>query len=183
MTRREAHICQDYFQWLCELVRADGEDSYILLCKRLHETPFIPKVDRDENRAMDGMQLRERYESRNGCFRYLEKLGPCSIFEMMIALAERMDYELSSCDDDEVKLDIYFWEMIRNLELDGFTDEKYCAYTDDYFIGECLNRFVHRSYMRNGKYGLFPLRCPKGDQRQVEIWLQMNAYIMENYDF
>lgn len=182
MTRREAHIRQDYFQWLCELVRADGEDSYELLCKKLHDVPFIPKVDRDENRAMDGLQLRERYESNNYCPGYLDSVGPCTVLEMMIALSERMDFELSSCDDNDTHADVYFWEMIRNLELDHYSDEVYCAYTDDYFIDNILNRLIHRSYHRNGKGGLFPLRCPKGDQRRVEIWLQMNAYIMENYD-
>jgi hypothetical protein len=34
----------------------------------------------------------------------------------------------------------------------------------------------------NGTGGLFPLKMPKVNQRRVEIWYQMSAFIEENFD-
>ena len=34
----------------------------------------------------------------------------------------------------------------------------------------------------DGEGGIFPLQCPREDQRSVELIIQMNDYIEENYD-
>jgi hypothetical protein len=39
-----------------------------------------------------------------------------------------------------------------------------------------------REYFPSGKGGLFPLENPREDQTKVEIWYQMHAYVMENYE-
>ena len=43
---------------------------------------------------------------------------------------------------------------------------------------ECL---LERRYLEDGDGGLFPLKCPRKDQRRVEIWYQMSAWVIENY--
>jgi hypothetical protein len=35
--------------------------------------------------------------------------------------------------------------------------------------------------MKSGLGGMFPLEDPREDQRAIEIWYQMMAYINENY--
>jgi hypothetical protein len=65
--------------------------------------------------------------------------------------------------------------MINNLDMDWLDP-------DD--ILDCIDRFLSRKYDYNGVGGIFPLR--KGaseDQRNVEIWYQMQSYLMENYEF
>jgi hypothetical protein len=41
-------------------------------------------------------------------------------------------------------------------------------------------RLNRRLYTTSGYGGLFPLEEPKEDQRKVEIWYQMMAYLGEN---
>ena len=60
-------------------------------------------------------------------------------------------------------------------------------YTDEVYsrgewenIDEILNKFIDRTYRASGYGGLFPLRHSKEDQRKVEIWYQMAAYLIEN---
>ena len=67
--------------------------------------------------------------------------------------------------------------MICNLGLDKFDDKHY---NSDY-VYEILGKFVRREYDFNGRGGLFPLKNVQNDQRKVEIYYQMLAYLSENY--
>ena len=44
-----------------------------------------------------------------------------------------------------------------------------------------LDGFINRQYEANGEGGLFPLKGVCEDQREVEIWYQMNAYLYEHH--
>jgi len=46
---------------------------------------------------------------------------------------------------------------------------------------ECVKNMLARDYDADGNGGLFPLKNPKKDQRRIEIYYQMNAYVLENY--
>lgn len=171
---------QDYFQWLCTRVELDGHDgrSYLILAKDLHKTIFIVTLDNDDNRAEDGRQLREDYAALYGS---CAMEGPCTVLELLIGIAERMDFELSDPYDDSPNTTAYFWELLCNLGIDDYDDDSYFSMNGWFHCKDILNRFMQRDYRRNGKGGLFPLRYPKGDQRCVEIWYQMHAYLQENY--
>jgi hypothetical protein len=40
-----------------------------------------------------------------------------------------------------------------------------------------MERCVWRTYEPNGVGGFFPLENPNEDQREVELWYQMSAYV------
>ena len=86
-------IEQDYFDWLCDLVHIDRmEEGYLLLAKDLHKRIFYALIPHDENRASDGKELREDYLRDIHYPKYVQIEGNCTVFEMLIALARRMDY-------------------------------------------------------------------------------------------
>lgn len=174
-------VNQDYFHWLCELVKVEQEDrSYWLLAKDLHRMPFYSLVPHDENRAMDGVTLREDYLEMVNCPKYVQlDLGECTMLEMIVALAQRINYETEDTHRDVDRTAMWFWEMIGNLGLGDFTDENYVQENGMVEVDDILEKLVERNYRRSGKGGLFPLKWPKGDQRKTEIWYQMNAYLME----
>lgn len=174
-------IEQDYFHWLCELVGIENQDkSYWMLAKDLNKLAFIPLIDRDENRAMDGLDLRDQFLD---CELYPESAkieGECSVFEMIIALAQRMDFQTSGVDsNNRNKTAYWFWEMMDNLNLTVLDDESYDDYIGRERVEEIVDVFVNREYDFNGVGGLFPLRYAEEDQRKVEIWYQMSAYLYE----
>jgi hypothetical protein len=82
---------------------------------------------------------------------------------------------------DDLRMVDWFWMMLGNAELDGFTDEAFYALRGHILVDKILNRILDRTYKRDGIGGLFPLKHPKKDQRRVELWYQMNAYLVENY--
>lgn len=172
-------IRQDYFQWLVDKVHGE---NHLLLMKDLHERPFIAIVDNDNNRAYDGIELREDYiaeELDEEDAWKMDMSAECSVLEMLIALAKEMDFQLAY--DDEDRTDIHFWEMMENLNLTRFTDEEYVSEGGVYMVDAILTDFLTRDYEPDGRGGIFPLRNPTKDQRGVELWYQMQAYLGENY--
>jgi hypothetical protein len=93
-----------------------------------------------------------------------------------------MDYLLDD-DDRGDRSRIWFWELIKNLKLDKFTDafiEKsgFSAIED---IDEIVRKWLDRDFGMNGWGSPFPLWYPRADQRKLQMIDQMNAYLLENY--
>ena len=178
---RNRDLQQDYFHWLCEMVHIDQmERSYWLIAKDLHSRIFVPIIERDENRAMDGLELRDQFlenewYARGGEF----ECDECTVFEMLVALAQRMDFETTDMDDDNDRTAYWFWEMIDNLGLDTFDDDSYVELEGQIYVDKIIDEFVEREYDYNGEGGIFPLKHCDRDQREVEIWYQMSAYLYE----
>ena len=158
----------DYYYWLDSLVN-DGDHNTLI--RYLYEHPYRWQFTLDENRAAGGVNLRSRYAYEFGVNVQDVGRGPCSILEMLIALADRMTEILT--------MDIFdwFWDLIRNLGLDKFDD----CHFDERGVNYILNEWLDRHYDRFGNGSLFPLREYPGDCRNLDTWGQMNAWISENY--
>lgn len=168
-----------YFEWMYKLVcdnRYADDISYRKLLKHLHEREFVYSIQRDSNRAADGIDLRRRYGYRH----YIEHIddyiqGPCSVLEMLIALAIRC--EESIMDDPSIgdRTGQWFWMMINNLKLGGMTDTHY----DEVYVDDVLDVLLNREYDADGRGGLFVVRNSQYDMREIEIWTQL-CYFLDN---
>lgn len=158
----------DYYIWLESLVN-DGNHSRLI--RYLYEKPYRWQFTLDENRAAGGMNLRSKFAYDNGINIQDVGVGPCSILEMLIALADRM-VEILTMDIFD-----WFWDLIRNLGLDRFDD----GHFDEGGVNYILNVWLDRAYDASGNGSLFPLHYYQGDCRNLDIWGQMNAWIAENY--
>jgi hypothetical protein len=192
LSRREHNervdVAEQYFHWLCSKIGVEREgNTYRVLAHRLHSIDYKWFVENDDNRGEDGMKFRELFIEDQGLgFSEWNVLNskPCSVLEMLIGVSTRMGDMLDSTDeDDHFGIRKWFWELINNLELTYYTDGLY--YSSDsrrhLKVEEIIQTLLDRSYGRNGVGGLFPLRFPRGDQRKVELWYQMDAYIRERY--
>jgi hypothetical protein len=170
-------INDEYFEWLCELIdsqRFSKHVSYRKLLMRLHGIEFTWFIPRDDNRADDGIQLRRRYALYHDDMSLTNYItGPCSVLEMMVALAIRCEETIM--DDTRMgdRTGQWFWGMIHNLGLTPMTDQKF----DKHFVDDVINRFLNRDYEPNGKGGLFTVRHCDYDLRKVEIWCQLSWYL------
>lgn len=172
----EDRINDDYFEWLCELAdvkRFSKHISYRKLLMHLHNIEFTWFVPHDDNRADDGIQLRRTYAiSKNDVELSDYILGPCSVLEMMVALANRCE---SFMDDIAMgnRTGQWFWGMVHNLGLSPMTDDAFERDTVDEIVGRLLNR----EYEPDGRGGLFTVRNCAHDLRAVEIWSQLSWYL------
>lgn len=171
-------IRTDYFEYLCLLVGKNQSEPYSLLLERLFSIGFYSMVPNDDNRGVDGEQLRDQYiDAMGSSARPLSfPKFSCSVFEMMIGLAKRMEFELGG-GKYEKKASYWFWVLIDNLRLGWCKNDIYSMSEVDFVI----DRMLSREYNRNGEGGLFPLNHSKKDQRKVEIWYQMSEWIIQNY--
>lgn len=157
-----------YFLWLCNWIRADNHKEFGSLLRRLNSLTFYSLVPHDDNRALDGLNYRETYFRQTGIE---PPLGDCTVLEVLIGIAERMSYLLYDPDlENEDQVHIWFWYLIENLGLTPY---------DTYGNEDKINIWLERKYDSDGTGGLFPLKYSKEDQRKVEIWYQMQAYVNE----
>ena len=170
-------INDEYFDWLCDVVdskRFSKQVSYRKLLMHLHNIEFTWFIPYDDNRADDGIMLRRKY----ALARHDEELsdyisGPCSVLEMMAALAIRCE---ESIMDDTLfgnRTGQWFWGMIHNLGLSPMNDSNF----DAEFVDDVIARFLNREYEPDGKGGLFTIKNCDHDLRTVEIWRQLSWYL------
>lgn len=182
---RDFNLKQRYFEWLCEMVHVDqGDKSYWLLMKDLYRRAFYAIIPHDDNRAGDGLELREDFMRELSYLPEYTDIGDsCTMLELLIGLAKRMDYETTDPYHDEgARIVFWFWELIDNLGLIIFDDESYVDCGGFRHVDEIIDRVLRRTYNRSGEGGMFPLRKPIKDQRKIEIWQQMAAYLAERGD-
>ena len=98
-----------------------------------------------------------------------------NVLEVMIGLAKRMIFFGGREVSDWLK------EMMENLGFgeDTTSDDVYDLYGGDDYVYNTLDIFVNREYDPDGRGGLFPLDGTHANQREVELWYQMQAYIIE----
>lgn len=170
-------INDEYFDWLCEVVdskRFSKHVSYRKLLMHLHKIEFTWFIPYDDNRADDGIMLRRKYALAHHDEELSDYIsGPCSVLEMMAALAIRCE---ESIMDDTLfgnRTGQWFWGMIRNLGLSPMNDSNF----DAEFVDDVIARFLNREYEPDGKGGLFTIKNCDHDLRTVEIWRQLSWYL------
>lgn len=177
----ENELQKVYFNWMYQLVcepQYTGGLSYRELLFYLHERDFIVLMERDMNRAEDGVDLRYRfgYEENIPDVDIANALDirPCSVLEMMVSLSIRCESIMSDPDIGD-RTGKWFWEMLSSLELDDMDDSSF-SWEDAEYI---LELFLKREYCRDGRGGLFTIENCKRDLRDVEIWYQMGWHLNE----
>lgn len=172
MTR--INLEDEYFEWMYHIVcdgRYSESHSYRKLLSYLHRTPFRWEIPKDVNRAEDGTELRYRFAYEN----YMDETevqeelrGPCSVLEMMLALAIRCEETIMDDPNIGDRTSQWFWKMVVNLGLGPMVDRKF----DQQYVEEVISRFLDREYDADGHGGLFVVRDCGCDLRDVEIWTQ-----------
>ena len=132
----------------------------------------------DENRDIDALNMRRE-------FFYSRKLidtsdlwdDKRSVLEVLIAFSKRIvEVADEPGEDDPSK---WFWIMIDNLGLLEFDD----IHFDSEKVDDIIERWLVRKFLSNGKFSIFPCQKVTSDQRDVEMWYQMQAYLNENLQF
>lgn len=171
-----------YLDWMYSIVADDrysDKNTYHKLFDQLYNTEFTYTIPMDGNRFEDGINLRYRFGREQGydereIATYLDYC-PCSVLEMMVALAVRCEDQIMSNPDVGNRVGQWFWQMIVNLGLGPMKDSNF----DPNYVDERLDIFLNRKYAKNGDGGLFKIHDRTRDMRKTEIWYQMHWYLGE----
>ena len=166
-----------YLNWLyAKVAYSDAPSSpsvsYHKLLQMLHSIEFVWVIAMDENRAQDGLELRNEYIKQAHISDVPEDWYnmPCSILEMLIAFSRIASFET------EYSAKEWFWMFLENIGLADQTDSSVGLST---LVTEVIDVLIWRTYDPDGHGGLFPLEDPPEDQRRVEIWHQFCEYLVD----
>jgi hypothetical protein len=166
----------DYYQWLISQIQIGTKRDYVGLFEIMHNTEFAWFIPNDGNRVGDGKELRKDY------FRYeldsiyedgLLDIEYVSFLEVLIGLSKRLAWGMS----DQGNEPYWAWRLIKNLSLNKMSDPITIGKRE--IINETLYNVIWRQYDRYGRGGFFPLEHTIKDQTKIEIWYQMQEYLME----
>lgn len=172
-------LWDDYLQYLIWIGGLQKFRQYGRLFEILHNIQFTYILDRDNNRNEDGNDLREDYLIPDCFDKEADKYFYghwVSVLEMLLALAIRVDDEFIG-DPSEEHPEDFLMEMINNLGLGVYRGEKY----RENDVIKIVQKWMNRKFDKGGYGSPFPLKYSCEDQRKIEIWDQMIAYIGENY--
>lgn len=169
----------DYYNWLISQIKIGSPSkTYFELFEIMHNTEFVwwPAVPRDKARVGDGKQLRYDYFRFELHSQYEDgnlDIEGISFLEVLVALSRRFAWVMS----DQGNEPYWAWRLIKNLGLNRMSDP--LSNRDKKRIGEILYNVIWRNYEPSGEGGFFPLENTVLDQRNVDIWYQMQEYAIE----
>lgn len=167
--------------WLIESVNDRKGQSYDRLLKILYQKEFYSLINYDENRAKDGIHLRDIWQSANNLSEEDIAFGVSKVLEVLIGISKRVWHEICGSKwAEQLRPSDIFWILLENLGLEKFLDE-YLAAGMFEEINEILLNWVERRYERNGLGGIFPVMRASKNMRNLELWDQMSLYIHENW--
>lgn len=179
MSDPDAPLDHLYIEWLYSnyigaVSNRNPKNGYLKLTKQLYSMPFTWVVPDDANRAERGKELRQDFIRECNIedieINWLQI--DCSVLEMLVSLACRASFESWGEPGD------WFWKFMQNLGLDGYNDAVYSnAIMRE--VDAVVRRWLDREYEQNGDGGLFPRRNAVQDQRHVNIWYQLQGYLLE----
>lgn len=157
-----------YYEWLTRQVDIPNGKTYSDLFECMHNLEFVWTVPNDDNRVQDGLDLRPEFAEGKVSDIVLEGV---TFLEVLVSLSRRLEFTAGG------EAARWAWILLKNLRLtkchDPLTDVKHAK------INDILDAVIWRTYQRDGRGGFFPLQNPTEDQTKVEIWYQMNAYVIE----
>ena len=180
-------IWRDYCWWLMNVAGIFDEQWYNL-CSLLHSLSVgEPIIADDANRFDDGMAQRDYFvdklpwDEQQFAEMELEK-HPCSFFEMLVALAVRIDNEYLG-DPKAPDPGKWLFKMLDNLDI-----TKYARYNDiitssqERIIIKRVEFMLDREYDDCGNINIFKLKRPISGFHCMSIWQQMQIWMSEYYN-
>jgi hypothetical protein len=158
----------DYYEWLTSQIEIPNGKRYNDLFERMHNVEFVWTVPNDDNRVQDGLDLRPEFADGKVSDLVLEGV---TFLEVLVALSRRLAF---TAGGDAPR---WAWKLIKNLHLHKCSDPLTPQKLDR--VNDILDAVIWRTYEPDGRGGFFPLKNPEKDQTKVEIWYQLNAYVIE----
>jgi len=157
-----------YYEWLIEKIAIPNGKSYLGLFEVMHNTEFQWTIPNDDNRIQDAIDLRGHF--LNGRKKTINLEG-ATLLEVLVSLSQKLAF---TADGAPRK---WAWKLLKNLRLTNMSDPLNPEMIRQ--INDKLDALIWRTYQYNGRGGFFPLQHPEEDQTKVEIWYQMNKYVIE----
>lgn len=172
------NLSKRYFEYLI-YENIVAKPSWVPILEILFSRDYYSMLIMDNSREGDGKLLRDNFMAMingNDAIEFNSSPWvdiPCSMLEMMIALANRITLEFYAVDDDIYPMStIIFASMLDSLgiNMDLQTQDE---------VEDIITRFIRRDFSPDGRGSLFDLRGKTVDidWRDLPIWNQAMAWV------
>ena len=169
----------DYLTWLVNRMNIVEGRDYNLLLRELYNYEFYAIVKYDEDRGMDGVVLRDIWAEETG-YRGSVNFRPPTILETIIGISLRIEDKIFGGPwADEWDYKMIFWDLIKNLGLLEYDGE--LSSRDYEFIGTVLEGFLSKTSHCDTFGNIFIFSVTPRNVRKMNLWAQMDAYIVEKW--
>lgn len=165
-----------FLEWLymqvADIETREPSKSFWKLIRHLYSTEAYWLIPNDENRLEDGKDLRLAFQ-RECSVEVIDQNWldlPCSVLELMVGLSQKLSFEAGRGPH------YWFWVIAHNIGIDVYNDARRFPKKH---VSIIIDRVLDRTYEADGYGGFFPLKHPDQDQRLVELWYQLSAYVLE----
>ena len=180
----------EYYTFLLTMIdpRRELVGKFMPVIEELYLTDFrwSDRFSDDENRAKDGMGLRNIFAETKGV-RAENICGgkKCSCLEVLIGLARRIEIDIMGIPGEE-NIPRWFWMFIDSIgfvsglfgdQFQGDLSDLEPGMWDRAYIDRKIGVWLDRNYDRTGRGGIFVIDYPPFDPKRKTIWAQMNAYL------
>jgi hypothetical protein len=162
-------IDYEYYNWLVSSIALPPNKTFNALFDMMHSREFVWLIPNDDNRIEDALELRNEFLKRHK--KKTLDLEGATLLEIVISLSRRASFIAGHSPKQ------WAWRLIKNLRLDKRFDP--LTENDMTRVNDILETLIWRTYSKDGRGGFFPLKYTEVDQTQVEIWYQMNKFIIE----
>lgn len=165
----------NYLNWLSSKALMPYERArYNKLLSTLYFTRFYYTMPMDENRNIDGLELRNEYSQETGnILNDYTSLSPyqANLLEVMVALSIHCDQTIMTTKSTNT----YFWfkEILSDIGLLRCTDDDFPVQ----FVELKLNNLIQRRYDFDGKGGFFYIKDSPIDLRTVDLGTQRSWFL------
>ena len=165
----------DYYNWLVSQIKTGNPNkSYLGMFEIMHNTEYYFLIPNDDDRVGDGKHLRVDFFREEVGRRYRKgdlDIKFVSFLEVLIGLSRRVAFQAGNDPS------YWAWRLIKNLGLNKCSDPLSSGQIQK--VEYTLEDQIWRNYDRKGHGGFFPLERSIEDQTKIDVWRQMNAYVME----
>jgi len=171
-----ANVTSEYFSWLLQFIEyyRVNLNRYMRLLVYLFDREFTWVIPNDSNRAYDAMELRFDFLNGEECEEIDKR--PCSVLEVLIRLSMDWEHEITYDFHKGDRSNVWFWVMIDNLGLLDYPDTNF----DEDIVDEIVSVWLDRRFEKNGIGSPFPVKSGIRDESGIEIWLQLQDFVLEN---
>lgn len=159
-----------YYNWLMDIIGGPGD--YSLVLNYLYHEEYSSPISMDENRAEDGLEMRYYYEVDTG--KICDKTGPCTVLEMMIGLAYRVENDFLYDPKVGNRVGKWFWDMFFNANLENLYVSGQKKWANGHFYGAKVDR--------HGRLELFKMAQKPPNWDDFEVWKQLCRYISWKFE-
>ena len=188
---------ESYIEWLesftiDETIDDDKRREYHELIDALWAIPFRATLGNDIDRAKEGLELRNTYNSilsrKAGDGDFItpdvhEIFGECRVLEMLVALSMRM-YDIMMYTDVYNSVSTWFWAIMDLVGFDSLDDLNWISGMSGTFTivrDICEDIMDHRYILDDGTQVVYGGWFRVRNWQNMEIWYQMSAYLQRYF--